>query len=1027
MMKKRKIAAIIGLFLLFLTGLRFVWIASLAPPPGVEAVNGQLDLRDWDLSSEPLLSLKGQWTFYPYQLIEPNSATNAGAIIARLPGSWVKSLAAENSTTFGYGSYRLRIAIDPDNKQTFRMRVPAIPASSSLFVNGRLIASSGQPSELPDMYVPDSVPYSASFTADRGVIDIVLHVANFDDRLTGGITQPIKFGTEEAVNRAYWFSVGTQLAVCLILALHAIYAVMLFFIGARQKALIYFVLLAVSAIVTILIDDDRILPAWFPVGYEWTYRLYYLSFLGAAVFLLMVFKQLVPSFFILRTAPGYAALCGLYALLVLLLPIRSLTQIDVLHTLLIILPYLIIPIIVVKAVRNGQPDAVFLMLGSTALTSNIVWGIIKNAGPLEIGFYPFDALATFICFALFWFKRYFRNAAEASRLTAQLQAADKLKDEFLVHTSHELKNPLHGILNIAQAVLESEGRRQDEQENRARMQLLVSVGRRMSFLLNDLMDLTRLKENRIHLEPTSVWLQDLTAGLFDMIRFMTEGKPIELVNAIPDTLPPVRADENRLIQILFNLLHNAVKFTDKGQVRIDASAAKGKVTIRVTDSGIGMDEETRRRIFLPYEQGADASATGIGLGLTISKKLAELHHGDLTVRSAPNQGSVFSLTLPLFDLSGGQQVEHSNRIPGSSVAEESAAASEAEEAISERDGPNLDVAPEPIDRPRILAIDDDPVNLKVLVGVLSPDGYEITTVTSGPEALALLKAGAWDLIVSDVMMPRMSGYEVAKAVRERFSRSELPVLLLTARSRPEDIEAGFRSGTNDYIAKPVDALELRSRVRALTEMARAARIQTRMEAALLQAQIQPHFLFNTLNAIAALSEIDNERMRNLLDVFGDYLRGSFDFRNWDQLIPLQKELELVRAYLYIEQQRFEDRIHVVWEIDEQLPLQLPPLSIQPLVENAIRHGVLKRDRGGAIQIRIVHFDHYAEISVIDDGVGMDEETISQAFSAPQIATGRKRGLSLMNTDRRLKQLYGEGLRIVSVLGQGTAVSFRARK
>ncbi|MFC5470286.1 ATP-binding protein [Cohnella suwonensis] len=1026
MMKKRKILAIIGLFLLFLTGVRLIWIALQAPPAQTEAGNGQLDLRNWDFSSKPLLSLKGQWEFYPYQLIDPKNATEDDAAIVRLPGGWTKSLSSDNAYTLGYGSYRLRIMVDPNGKQTFRIRVPAISTSSSLFVNGRLLAQSGQPAERAEGYTAGNVPYSASFAADRGVVDIVLHVANFDDRLMGGILQPIKFGTEEAVNRAHWFSVGTQLAVILILSMHAIYSIILYFIGARERALVYFALLIVSAIVTILIDDDRILQAWFHVDYESNYKLYYLSFLSVAVFILMFFKQLMPPFFILKAAPGYAASCGLYALFALFLPVRLLTQTDILHTLLVAIPFLIVPVLIVLAVRRGHPDAVYLMLGSTALMSNLIWGIIKNASPIEIGYYPFDALAAFVAFALFWFKRYFRNAAQAARLTAQLQAEDKLKDEFLVNTSHELRNPLHGILNIAQAVLESDSR-QDEERNRARMRLLVSVGKRMSFLLNDLLDLTRLKENRIRLQPTSIRLQDLAAGVLDMIRFMTEGKPIELVNDIPETLPPVLADENRLIQILFNLLHNAVKFTDEGQIRIDASAMNGIATVRIADSGIGMDEETQSKIFRPYEQGgieSSAGIAGIGLGLTISKRLAELHQGDLAVSSAPNRGSVFSFTLPLFDSTDSQEAARDARTPVPLVVAETAAARE--EPLSGHGDSAYDAYID-ADRPRILAIDDDPVNLNVLVGVLSPDRYEITTATGGAEAISLLNDGTWDLVISDVMMPRMSGYEVAQAVRARFSPSELPILLLTARSRTEDIEAGFRSGTNDYITKPVDALELKSRVRALTEVARAARVQTRMEAAWLQAQIQPHFLFNTLNAIAALSEFDNDRMRNLLGAFGDYLRASFDFRNSDRLIPLLKELELVRAYLFIEQQRFEDRIQVVWEIEDRLPLLLPPLSIQPLVENAIRHGLLKRDRGGTIRIRIAHFKEYAEISVQDDGIGMDENTLSQALAKPQTTTGRKRGVGLVNTDRRLKQLYGEGLRIVSAPGEGTTVSFVASK
>src|SRR5690606_13856937 len=131
------------------------------------------------------------------------------------------------------------------------------------------------------------------------------------------------------------------------------------------------------------------------------------------------------------------------------------------------------------------------------------------------------------------------------------------------------------------------------------------------------------------------------AGVFDMLRFMTEGKPVRLVNDIPDALPAVLADENRLIQILFNLLHNDVKYTHEGTIAIRADLEDGQVTIRITDTGIGMDEETQRRIFQPYEQGDSgrtATSGGIGLGLSISQQLVELHGGTLAVRSVPGEG-----------------------------------------------------------------------------------------------------------------------------------------------------------------------------------------------------------------------------------------------------------------------------------------------------------------------------------------------------------------------------------------------------
>ncbi|WP_338148621.1 response regulator [Brevibacillus humidisoli] len=190
----------------------------------------------------------------------------------------------------------------------------------------------------------------------------------------------------------------------------------------------------------------------------------------------------------------------------------------------------------------------------------------------------------------------------------------------------------------------------------------------------------------------------------------------------------------------------------------------------------------------------------------------------------------------------------------------------------------LTVPPAGDEKANLLIVDDDPVNLKVLIGMLSSEAYNVRTVTSAREALEWLAIEQWDMLIADVMMPHMSGYELTQKVRERFSAAELPVLLLTARSEPADIYTGFMSGANDYVTKPVDAMELKYRIWSLTTLKQSVNERLRLEAAYLQAQIHPHFLFNTLNSIMALSEWDTDRMRKLGDAFTSYLRISFDNR-----------------------------------------------------------------------------------------------------------------------------------------------------
>lgn len=1014
-LSKRKALLVTAAFFIILFLIRLVWASFLGISGYPTAVKGELDLRGVDLSRDRIVALDGEWEFYPGSFIadseSPAVPAGAGKVFLQVPGQWNEAM-PDDASPYGYGSYRLRIKTDPGAPHAYGVRVSSVRTASEVFVNGVRVAGAGQPAMRQEQHTARSVPYTAVFEDGTGEIELILHVANYDNGVRGGIVAPLTFGSQSAIDKQEWFSVGMQIVVCVVLSIHALYALILYFIGTRHKVMLVFFMLVVCAVFMTLLDDDKLLLVWLPgISYEWSSKMMLLSFIGIGAFLIQFAKGLLPEYAANATLRWFPRVCAALALAVLFLPAKdALSMLPVCYALDLIACLIVLAISLRTAVRSDR-DAIYLTLGLVGVLTNVIGGYIKST--LGIGYYPVDLIVAFLAFASFWFKRYFRISAQTERLVERLRKADKQKDDFLANTSHELRNPLHGILNTAQIVLET-GISDHDAKSRDSMKLLISVGKRMLFLLNDLLDMSRLKENAVRLHKKAVRAQGIVSGVTDMLRFMTEGKPVAIVNDIPSDFPQVLADENRLTQIVFNLLHNAVKFTNEGFIRITAEIRGEWAHFTIADTGIGMDSRTLQTVFAPYEQG-DASMAmsgGIGLGLSICKQLVELHGGTLGVQSTLGEGSAFSFTMPLSASSVEyDEPEQPLGAPSAAPAVSKLHSSGAAEAAGK-------AAP---DRPNILAVDDDSVNLNILSSLLGLESYNVFTVTSAHKALEVLESREWDLLISDVMMPGMSGYALCRHVRERFSVSELPILLLTARSRPEDLDAGFASGANDYVTKPVDAAELKARVRALTELKRSVRDRLRMEAAWLQAQIQPHFLYNTLNSIAALSEIDTDKMSALLEAFGHYLRASFDFRNLNRFVPLEHELGLVRSYLYIEKERFEERLNVRWEIDPDLrELMLPPLSIQPLVENAVRHGLLGRDEGGDVTIRVKAMEGQAEISVTDNGVGMEEETMRRILEKRAEATS---GIGLFNTDRRLKQLYGQGLNIKSASNQGTTVSF----
>ncbi|UVI30247.1 hybrid sensor histidine kinase/response regulator [Paenibacillus spongiae] len=1024
MMTKRKIWIITALFLAVLTGFRLLWLQYNSVTDYPVASDGVLDLRHWDPLTDHSLPLRGEWEFSPgtfqFQSGAPPADIHSSGRWIQVPGSWkFDGDQPHGGSKYGFGTYRLRILVDPGKGRSYGIHIPTIRSSSEVYVNGQLLGRSGQPAGNKDRYTPLDIPYTVYFTLeDKSEIELVIQASNFEDILNGGMVRPLKFGLESTLRKDLSFAEDMAWVACVAYAIHVLYGFVLYLVGGRDRRLIYYSLMILCVIFATLWDGERLLFTWVPFTFEWGSKSIYLVMLTGGYFLHRLIKDKLPPMLQGRASKAYEVLCGIAFLTVVLLPLPAVLTLLGLLFVLTFIPCLLTSVVMYRSASRIDADNIYLLLAAIAAFNSMIWLIVINIVQIDMISYPFDLTIGMICFSAFWFKRYFRMSEEAHSLAETLQQADKQKDDFLSTVAHELRNPLHGMINISQAVSERE-RNQLGISSAQDLQLLVKVGRRMSYMLNDLLDMARLKENRISLNLAGVSVHGAASSVIDTLRFMTEGKPIRLINRVPVGFPLVHADENRLNQVLFNLLHNAVKYSHAGEVSVQAGIQDGWASISVADTGIGMAPETLNRIFEPYEQVSSDLASlkgGFGLGLSICKKLVEMHGGALEVYSKPNEGSVFTFTLKLI-AAGAVGELASPLIAAADTGFEEAPGT----PIMPNAAPIYHSSP---DRVRLLAVDDDPVNLNVLRTIFTDVSYEVFTAINGKEALRLLESGSWDLIIADVTMPVMSGYELTARIRERYSIAELPVLLLTASSQDKDIEAGFRSGANDYVTKPVNATELRSRVRSLTNLKHSVNERLRMEAALLQAQIKPHFLINTFNAVSALSRIDTDKMDDLIEELSNYFRLGIDFQNSDQAVPLDREIKLIRSYLYIQKKRFEDRLQVVWEVDDGVSISIPPLTIQPLVENAVTHGVLKRNAGGEVRIRIADLGRSVEICVSDNGVGIDEEALKHILDRQP--DGRT-GIGLLNTHRRIKQFSGSGLTIDSRLGSGTSVSFTIAK
>jgi len=1005
-----------------------VWLYQFATVNQGVIENGRLDLKNWDSNSGKALKLDGMWRFYPNAFIASTTATDdMEATDIYVPGRWNEQLGSD----LGYGSYQLQIQLNRNDTKTYAIYLPSIQSASRVYVNGELAGSSGTPAAVKHDYEPYNIPYIVEAKGDEnGVIDIIVEAANYVIEGQSGIGQAPQFGEKAVIVKRNEWSIIIQRLVYVVLLFHVIYTLQLYIMGIRDKRLLYLSVLLFFILLIIAGNGSKLIFEWAPLTYIQDYRIKgVLLSIGGFVLLrccidkdstrILIYASRILSVAAILLASYALTLSDVIPLIGLLLfPIHTVTTIIV----------AVIGIILTRTIHRGT----YMIYMFTAFFCIAGWEYLQVLLGISTIFYPFDLVVIIFCISALVFKSYLSTVEQNKQLTAKLQREDKLKDQFLANTSHELRNPLHGMLNLTQAVLDKEKIALD-QRSVQNLELVLSIGRRMNILLGDLLDISTLKEQGIQLVKRNVNVHQLVEKTIDSLQYLLDRNRISVVNEVSPQLQPVLADENRLMQILFNLLHNAIKFTNQGGITIKAEPVNGMLQISVTDTGQGIAEELLEHIFDSYQQispQGEVINTGFGLGLSITKQLVELHGSQLKVRSIEGKGSTFYFSLPFAH--GEQQSEaenksHSiandnNRLFASTTDDiDREALADDNQSIGQLASIGASKEQEP-QRIKILAVDDDPVNLHVLCNILNSDNeLDLYCATSAMEALEMLADQQWDIIISDVMMPGMSGHALTSIIRETYGLNELPILLLTARGDVLDVEAGLLAGANDYVAKPINAIELYARVRTLVRLKRSHQEALSLEAAWLQAQIKPHFIVNTLNSIVALSEIDQNQMIELVHQFSQYLRSSHSIHHTHELIGLEQELQLVEAFLSINQHRF-NKLNIEWNVEEGndlSELMLPPLVLQSLIENAVVHGALSRVENSNVTIGIQRKDRYVQITIRDNGVGMSKEIIEQALRGKLGS-----GIGLYNTNLRLKQHYREGLTIHSQLGQGTEVSFK---
>jgi signal transduction histidine kinase/DNA-binding response OmpR family regulator len=383
-----------------------------------------------------------------------------------------------------------------------------------------------------------------------------------------------------------------------------------------------------------------------------------------------------------------------------------------------------------------------------------------------------------------------RRQIELEQAREEAEAANRTKSQFLANMSHELRTPLNAVIGIAEMLYEEA---QEERDGALSEPVgrIVRAGKHLLMLINDILDLSKIEAGKLDLYPEEIDVTTLIGELTKTTQPIADKNSNKLVIDCPADIGMMQADLTRVRQVLLNLLSNACKFTERGEIRLtakrEADGSAKWLVFTVADTGIGMTEEQLGRLFQEFSQ-ADSSTTrkygGTGLGLAISQHLCRAMDGEITVKSAPGRGAVFTVRLPGQALQGApQRAEMLAAVPGSPPIRITGAA------------------------PRVLVIDDELNVLDIMRRFLSKEGFDVLTAQGGREGLALAREVRPSLITLDVLMSELDGWSVLRELKSTPELAPIPVIMLTI---VDERSKGYALGASEYITKPINWTRLRS-------------------------------------------------------------------------------------------------------------------------------------------------------------------------------------------------------------------------
>lgn len=1020
-MKKKIFALIISLSLILCNYVIYYSIYTITKDQShdIKAIKGVLDLKNVDINAIGVLPLDGEWEYSPDKLIMNTDEIIENNFIKyiKVPGSWKEDKKSNFKSINEVGTYHLKVLLnDKDIDKLYGIKTILIRMASEVYVNNELLIKSGNPAINKNDYKMYIKPQTEFFKPTLNELDIVVHVSNFDNNRHAGILKSIYFGESKDIQKLENKMKSTDNIIVSGWFLIGVYFLGLFFVRNKDKALLSFGLYSIFQGLYSLTIREKLIFSIFPnINYDLVTKIQFITVAICSIFLVLYIHYMFTQWSNKKMAKFIIIYSLFFAILGCFLPlsIRSRILTPLVISFLLATGYAIY--VLVLGIVNKARGSVLMFIA----VLSIIGILVKNALEYETNLIMYalliiDPFVLILCQALLHSLKTADAYKNLDKISKKLVTTNKLKNEFVAKTSHEFKSPLNGIMNITQSVIDGvAGPLNESQKNNLR--LVTNITEQLSILVKDILDITKIDHGEMDINIETFDIVITIKRVLNIYKFTNTNQNVKIIFKEPSDSVYANADINRTRQILYNLIENALKYTKQGTITINVEETKEIILVKICDTGKGISKELQQDIFKPFIrlESDKVKDNNQGLGLYIVKQLVELQGGNITITSEINKGSLFKFTLPKSKegLKLAKQ-DIKNNIENDSLNN-----------LNDKRVPNVN---KELAKATIVLIDDEHHNIVATSNILINEGYRVISFKNGACAIEfILKNDDVDLVITDLMMPEMNGIELCQELRQHKSASILPILILTVASEPIDINNAYKKGANDYIYKPFGKDNLIIRVESLIRLKKSVSQTIKAEMALLQAQIKPHFLYNTLNTILSCSYTDIEDARELIGYLSDYLRGSVDFSNSNDLIPLSKELEHTECYLKIEKARFGNKLNVKLDINDIDGYFIPSFTIQTLVENAIRHGLLMKKDGGTLLVSTKEKEEMCIVTVQDDGIGMSIEKIKQIENYKLEKNDENfKCNGINNVNKRLLNFFGEKLKIQSEKDKGTTIVFK---